>query len=150
MAILSHHGRPVPLQDLQRHKHYTIAKKRWWTSDGVRDPFKAVAGLMELARKAFPKAFDSNIPYLPGTPRLQHRFAGMLMLADWLGSHTAFFPIDNGEADRLQLAPRAAKLALATVGLNPCSWQAALAARPWQFSDLFGGHQPYPLQRSLD
>ena len=150
MAILSHHGRPIPLQDLERHKHYNIAKKRWWTRDGKRDPFQAIAELMELARRAFPKAFDSGIPRLPDAPRLQHRFAGMLMLADWLGSHDAFFPIDNGEADRLQMAPSAAKQAISAVGLNPRPWQDALASKPWRFSDYFGGYQPYPLQHSLD
>lgn len=118
-AILSHHGRPIYENGLgTAAQNYYRAKKQWWVSDGQRDPFHALAKLMELAHRAFPAAFAEDVPPIPNPPQLQHRFAGLLMLADWLGSHDAFFPIDNGKADRLQLAPDAAIRILKAVGLD--------------------------------
>ncbi len=151
LAILSHHGKPIPSEALGRniHKNYYPAKRYWWSSDGQRDPFHAIAELMETARKAFPAAFAEDVPPLPASPRLQHRFAGLLMLADWLGSHNAFFPIDNGEADRLQLAPEAAKQILKAVGLDARAKQYALRGQAWQFEPLFN-FPPHPLQQALD
>jgi len=151
MAILSHHGKPISFQDLGRnnHKNYFPAKKYWWTSDGQRDPFHAIAELMEMARKAFPAAFVDDVLPIPHSSRLQHRFAGLLMLADWLGSHDTFFPIDNGKADRLQLAPDAAVRILKSVGLNVQANQQALQKQLWEFEPLFG-FLPHPLQQALE
>ncbi|MCU7922336.1 MAG: CRISPR-associated helicase Cas3' [Candidatus Thiodiazotropha sp. (ex Dulcina madagascariensis)] len=150
-AILSHHGRPIPYQALERnaHKSYFPAKKHWWRNDGQRDPFEAVAELMTTARQAFPAAFDEDAPPIPGSTQLQHRFAGLLMLADWLGSHDIFFPIDNGKADRPKLAHAAAVRILKTVGLDVQAKQQALEKRSWRFEPLFG-FPPYPLQQTLD
>ena len=151
IAILSHHGRPLSFQDLERnrHKHYFSAKKQWWISDGQRDPLCAIAELMKLAHTAFPAAFAEDIPSIPNPPRLQHRFAGLLMLADWLGSDERFFPIDNGRADRLQLAPDAAARILKVVGLDVCDKQQILQQQAWQFEPLFN-FPPHPLQQALD
>ncbi|MCU7904947.1 MAG: CRISPR-associated helicase Cas3' [Candidatus Thiodiazotropha sp. (ex Epidulcina cf. delphinae)] len=150
-AILSHHGRPIPYQALERNAHnsYFPAKKHWWRSDGQRDPFEAVADLMATARQAFPAAFAENTPPIPDSTYLQHRFAGLLMLADWLGSHDAFFPIDNGKADRPQLAHHAAERILKIVGLDVQAAQQALQKRSWRFEPLFD-FPPYPLQQALD
>jgi CRISPR-associated endonuclease/helicase Cas3 len=149
-AILSHHGRPIHEEGLGTNaQNYYQAKKHWWISDSQRDPFHAIAELMVMARNAFPAAFAEAIPLIPNSPRLQHRFAGLLMLADWLGSHDAFFPIDNGKADRLQLAPNAAARILHAVGLDVQSSQQALQNQSWQFEPLFG-FPPHPLQQALD
>jgi CRISPR-associated endonuclease/helicase Cas3 len=149
-AILSHHGRPIHENGLgTTAQNYYLAKKHWWVSDGRRDPFHAIAEIMEMARKAFPAAFEDNVPPIPNLPRLQHRFAGLLMLADWLGSHDAYFPIDNGKADRLQLAPDAAIRILKAVGLDVQTSQQTLQKQSWQFEPLFG-FPPHPLQQALD
>ena len=149
-VLLSHHGTPLRADDIsQTAQNYYLAKTRWWRPDGERDPFAAIADLMKMARGAFPAAFDPDVPPLPSDPELQHRLAGLLMLADWLGSDERFFPIDNGQADRLALAPSAARHALCTVGLDPTGWQQALA-RAWaSFPDVFG-FRPRPLQVTLD
>ncbi len=150
-AILSHHGKPLPFQSLEQnsHRHYFPAKKQWWRSDGQHDPFQALSELMTLARQTFPAAFTKDPPPLPDSPRLQHRFAGLLMLADWLGSDDRFFPIDNGRADRRQLAPTAAARILRAVGLDIQSHQQALQQQSWPFKPLFG-FSPHPLQQALD
>jgi CRISPR-associated endonuclease/helicase Cas3 len=149
-AILSHHGRPIHENGMgTTAQNYYRAKKHWWISGGQRDSFHAIAGLMAMAKKAFPAAFAKDVPPIPNLPRLQHRFAGLLMLADWLGSHNAFFPIDNGKSDRLQLAPNAATRILKAVGLDVQSSQQALQEQSWQFEPLFG-FPPYPLQQALD
>ena len=151
IAILSHHGRPISFEALGRniYKHYYPAKKRWWVSDGQRDPFHAIAELIEVAHKSFPAAFTGVVPPIPNSTQLQHRFAGLLMLADWLGSHDGFFPIDNGNTDRLQLAPDAATRILQTVGLDARDNQQALRQQAWQFAPLFG-FSPRPLQQALN
>ena len=149
-AILSHHGRPIHENGLgTAAQNYHRAKKHWWVSDGQRDPFHAITELMEAAHKAFPAAFAEDVPPIPNPPRLQHRFAGLLMLADWLGSHDTFFPINNGSADRLQLAPDAAARILKVVGLDVRDNQQALQKQSWQFDSLFG-FPPHPLQQALD
>ena len=149
-TILSHHGRPIHENGLgTAAQNYRRAKKYWWVSDGQRDPFHAIAKLMEVARKAFPAAFAGDVPPIPNPPQLQHRFAGLLMLADWLGSHDAYFPIDNGRANRLKLAPDTAARILRDVGLDVRANQQSLQKQSWQFRPLFG-FQPRPLQQALD
>jgi CRISPR-associated endonuclease/helicase Cas3 len=149
-ATLSHHGRPIHENGLgTTAQNYHRAKKHWWVSDGQRDPFHTIAEIMKMARIAFPAAFAEDVPPMPNLPRLQHRFAGLLMLADWLGSHDVFFPIDNGKADRLQLAPDAATRILKAVGLDVQSSQQALQKQSWQFEPLFG-FPPHPIQQALD
>lgn len=149
-AILSHHGRPIHEDGLSTAaQNYHRAKKYWWVNDGQRDPFRAIAELMTMARMTFPAAFAKEVPPIPNSPRLQHRFAGLLMLADWLGSHDAFFPIDNGKTERRQLAPDAAIRILKAVGLDVQTHQQALQAQSWRFEPLFG-FPPHPIQQALD
>ncbi|CAM3537006.1 CRISPR-associated helicase/endonuclease Cas3 [Hydrogenibacillus schlegelii] len=91
-AILSHHGRPVKFggkdEDRRRSLH-------GWTPGPEGDPFAAIRELVAWARGVFPLAFqeDPERLTLPDSPAFVHRFAGLLMLADWLGSHEHWFPI---------------------------------------------------------
>jgi CRISPR-associated endonuclease/helicase Cas3 len=149
-AILSHHGRPLHENMMGTDaQHFHYAQKYWWVSNDQHDPFNAIRELITTARQAFPHAFTTDVPPIPNTTQLQHRFAGLLMLADWLGSHDNFFPIDNGKADRTQLAPEAAKQILKSVGLDARDKQQALRTQAWQFESLFN-FTPYPLQQTLD
>ncbi|HET9701033.1 MAG TPA: CRISPR-associated endonuclease Cas3'' [Burkholderiales bacterium] len=91
LASWSHHGKPVRFDPDDR----TGDSRRWWQPDGNRDPFQAIAELTAAAREAFPAAFAENVPPIPGVTRLQHRVAGLVMLADWAGSHQAFFPLER-------------------------------------------------------
>src|SRR5690606_10045069 len=83
---------PVCFQG-ERNPGYWLSRNEWWRPKGARDPMAAVAEVVRWANEAFPDAFEGHGDPLPGRPALQHRFAGLLMLADWIGSHPAWFPV---------------------------------------------------------
>jgi len=142
LAAWSHHGTPVHFDPTIRTNDYA---RHWRPRDG-RDPFVGIAELLQAARHTYPGAFAPNLAPLPERPALQHRFAGLVMLADWLGSHDSFFPIDRADAfDR----PHAAERAVRGVGLDAGAARLDLAGRPADFSRRFG-FPPHPLQASLD
>jgi CRISPR-associated endonuclease/helicase Cas3 len=43
----------------------------------------------------FPKAFEEGGETVPDNPAFIHAFAGLLNLADWIGSDERFFPVSN-------------------------------------------------------
>ncbi|MCB1777911.1 MAG: CRISPR-associated endonuclease Cas3'', partial [Candidatus Competibacteraceae bacterium] len=100
-AALSHHGTPVRFDPSERTGSYHTAKTQWWRPNNGQDPFVAIADLLAIAKRAFPGAFAADGMLLSAPPALQHRFAGLVMLADWLGSHERFFPFDHDTGDRL-------------------------------------------------
>lgn len=142
LAAISHHGRPVSCNDVYATGSDRIA--RWWRPHGDRDPMAGLAALAEAARAAFPAAFVRNGPPMTATPELQQRFAGLVMLADWIGSDTQFFPYRRSQdEDRRALADEAAKRALSGIGLMPP------ASRPLvEFNATFG-FAPNALQALL-
>jgi len=142
LAAWSHHGTPVHFDSAIRTNDYA---KHWRLRDG-RDPFAGIAELLQAARHTYPGAFAPDLVPLPDRPALQHRFAGLVMLADWLGSHDSFFPIDRAaDFDR----PHAACQAVRGVGLDVGSARRDLAGRPADFNHRFG-FTPHPLQASID
>ncbi|WP_339374097.1 CRISPR-associated helicase Cas3', partial [Methylogaea oryzae] len=146
-ASWSHHGAPIKLDPSEQTGNYYPAKTRWWSAAGGRDPMAAIAELLQTARLAFPAAFNDGGKPIPNAAALQHRFAGLVMLADWLGSHQGFFPLDrssDGEITR-QVAQRA----LLAVGLDAAPAQAYLAQHPAAFQQRFG-YAPRPLQAAID
>lgn len=137
----SHHGKPVRLDATDRVGN----SERWWSAKAGRDPFAALAELMGMARRIYPAAFSGSASPLGVLPGLQHRFAGLVMLADWLGSHTGFFPIDRPDGFDTRAA---ARRALNEVGLNSGPVQSWLRERPSGFMERFGW-APYPLQAAI-
>jgi len=148
IAALSHHGRPVRFDSSERTGFYHTAKTQWWRPNNGRDPFAAIADLLAMAKRAFPSAFTADGMPLSAPPVLQHRFAGLVMLADWLGSHESFFPFDRDTGDRLTYASEAACRALRTVGLDARAYQTALSGQAPAFATVFG-FTPHPLQETL-
>jgi CRISPR-associated endonuclease/helicase Cas3 len=149
LAAWSHHGTPQKFDPAdQTGRHYYLAKTKWWQIEGARDPFLAVAELMTTAKDAFPSAFSIGGDPIQSWPRLQHRFAGLLMLADWIGSHRTFFPLDRTCEDALKDSAGRAEAALKKIGLNPLSWQDFLSSHIGSFDELFG-FSPRPLQSEL-
>lgn len=145
VAAISHHGNPVPQHELFEGRLPISCAKYWRAGDGL-DPLAGVHDLLRLARRAFPAAFE-DAPRLDATPALQHRFAGLVMLADWIASDSQHFPYRASEAeDRLALAREAAKRALGRIGLDAERAQADIARRAPSFEDLFS-RPPYPFQR---
>lgn len=143
LASISHHGRPVSYNDYEASGVDRSAKELWSPADGY-DPMAALDDLAIAARRAFPRAFDADVPPIAATPGLQQRFAGLVMLADWIGSDTQFFPYrQSEEEDRLAFAARAAERALRAIGLIPPE-----SRRPRPFNAIFG-FSPTPLQAAL-
>lgn len=143
LASVSHHGEPIDIRNVDTHH-----LPRLWQADRERDPMRDMAGLTAEAGKLYPAAFSTPVSPLHCTAPLQHRFAGLVMLADWLGSHAdAFFPYLHGAEDRGAFATRQARKALVTVGLDPRDLHAA-ARNSQSFSQLFG-FEPRGLQKAL-
>ena len=149
IAAWSHHGAPVRFDESDKTRNYYLAKTCWWRTDGKRDPFEEIVNLMTTARKAFPAAFEPSVSPLPHAPQLQHRFAGLLMLSDWIGSHQTFFPVDRRKDNPIEFSHRAAQKALEAIGLVSTPYQVDLSARSGGFLEWFG-FQPRPLQAVID
>lgn len=142
LASLSHHGRPVSESDYQ-HSGVERKARHWWTASGGYDPLAALDALAATVRGAFPLAFGGAAP-IDASPALQQRFAGLVMLADWIGSDTQFFPYrQSDDEDRLAFARTAAERALRAIGLVPPE-----PRRPRPFASVFP-FPPTPLQAAL-
>lgn len=143
LASLSHHGRPVSWNDYHASGAERVAEK-WWTSADGYDPLAALTALAQAARAAFPTAFTADVPPIEATPAMQQRFAGLVMLADWIGSDMQFFPFHTPTGkDRAGFAREAAARALRSIGLVPPTPR---AAKPF---DAVFGFAPTPLQDLL-
>jgi CRISPR-associated endonuclease/helicase Cas3 len=137
-AVFAHHGRPWNTDSTANHY-------RHWVPDEAYDPIAALKIMGDHLIKWFPDAFETARP-LPELPAFQHAFAGLLMLADWLGSDEEFFPYSNGSTDdRMELARPRAKQALQDVGLTVNTLRSATRAGRDDFATLFG-FPPRPLQ----
>lgn len=144
LASLSHHGRPVSESDYGRNEAVKRKAREWWTASGGYDPLAALDALAATVREAFPQAFQGEAAPIDATPALQQRFAGLVMLADWIGSDTQFFPYrQSPEEDRLALARAAAQRAIKRIGLMP---PARREPRPFEATFAF---RPTPLQAAL-
>jgi CRISPR-associated endonuclease/helicase Cas3 len=143
VAAFSHHGTPIPLEE-------NIGSASLWPTR------KDAAGwrfLKELGKQIplwFPEAFAPEAPSLPVAPILEHLFAGLVMLADWLGSDTRFFPIAREKRDltTIDFSRRQAATAVRSVGLDTAAWRAAVTVPP-RFERQFE-FQPNELQRAVD
>lgn len=134
-AAFAHHGRPVACDGL--------SPAAEWQPRGGYDPVLAAAALGVHCRTRFPLAFGPG-PALPDTPELQHLFAGLVALADQIGSREDFFPIDR------TATATAASEVLSRIGVDVSNLRSSLtgAAPP----ALFGWRddiQPHPIQKQL-
>lgn len=146
IAALSHHGRPVLFQGSQG-QTFLQARDQWWTRHHNIDPFDGVRQVLDWARKSFPRAFIPGHGTLPPDPAFQHRFAGLLMLADWLGSHSAWFPIGpESFSHRYELDTTRIPTLLRVTGLDPTVPRAWARQQDIGFKSLFG-MEPRPIQK---
>jgi CRISPR-associated endonuclease/helicase Cas3 len=147
IAAWSHHGQPQSFDPAIRAGMAALAK--WWKPDQQRDPLAAIAELLDAAKKAYPLAFENGGKAIPSRPRLQHRFAGLVMLSDWLGSHQAYFTLERPDTFPILQAREDARHAVKAVGLDVRAWQTALVDTPSAFTERFG-FPPRSLQQVLD
>ena len=147
LAAISHHGRPAFTMDDGVSLYRETAAKFWEPNKGLK-PMDGLRELFEAVRKVFPAAFEDAVEPIPVTQTFQHRFAGLVMLADWLGSHSeVFFPFRH-TGNRVDWSRIQAKRALKAVGLDVGASLEYLTCQHLDFYFLFG-FPPFPLQARL-
>ena len=131
VASIGHHGKPTSC-------HGRGVRPELWRRDSDLDPFAGMAELVALGTRWFPEAFDDGAGHLPSSSEFQHAFAGLVMLADWLGSdrHDSFFPFATTNADRMAFARGRARDALRHVGLDVGVPRRSLGSSPPSFSSV--------------
>ena len=147
LAIWSHHGRPLRFDGGLAGKTQSWA--RYWRPYQGKSPISAVADLVDQAKRTFPTAFQPGGPSLPNTTRFQHLFAGLVMLADWLGSHPHWFHIERIDpAERLEHDRDTVPCLLRVVGLDAQPLRPVLQNGPKDFERRFP-FSPHPLQQAI-
>jgi CRISPR-associated endonuclease/helicase Cas3 len=146
LASISHHGRPV-VADSSREVWEPVHSG----SDLVYDPANAITAMGQQIQVLFPQAFLSPAPTLPDSPAFAHLFAGLVQLADWLGSDTrpGFFPYSKPGEQRAETAAGRARHALRVVGMSVGEASARLSRLPCEFSRAFGVPEPRPMQAAM-
>lgn len=136
-AVFAHHGRPWKVKPSRDH----------WRVIAGSDPIADLAPMRASLERWFAPAFLAAAA-LRDTPEFDHTFAGLLMLADWLGSDTQFFPFANGaDPDRMLTSRRAADAALRAVGLAVEDRRQVVRVRQPDFATLFAVPTPRPIQQ---
>jgi CRISPR-associated endonuclease/helicase Cas3 len=137
LAAISHHGRPASQEQAWQ-------PVLWRPSQG-RDPKAGIERLAVCCRTWFPVAFTAG-PSLPQAPEFQHAFAGLVMLADWIGSDRAVFTFSDEDGDRADFARCKASELVAALHLDLESARASLHGRAVDIAALLHPHLPRPLQ----
>jgi CRISPR-associated endonuclease/helicase Cas3 len=137
-AVFAHHGRPWRTEALP-------PCHQFWERGPEGDPVADLQPMRDALDRWFRVAFE-EAPLLPTAPAFHHHFAGLLMLADWLGSDERFFSFANGtDPDRLSFARDQSTKALATVGLGVEHSRTALP-QTLSFQSAFSIEKPRPIQ----
>lgn len=136
LAMLAHHGRPVVPDDRDA---------RHWNPSERYDPLEQLGKLLERARLFFPDGWSEGAGALP--PRAISLYAGLLTLADWIGSSAERFAIDGltGEARR-QRSRAIANEAVRRLGLTE---DIELRDRAGVSFEQAFGFEPRGLQQAL-
>ena len=150
-ASISHHGRPVAELN-------NPSRRMWDAVDGVSggelvyDPLTAVADIGSLCRQLYPDAFNATSTELPSSAAFVHLFAGLVQLADWLGSDTrkGFFPYSHPGENRRLTAPGRAAHAVRVIGLDPALHRLAIVDKMPDFAQVFCVPTPRPMQTAMD
>jgi CRISPR-associated endonuclease/helicase Cas3 len=141
-ASISHHGRPI--------KDTPGSSVIFWkTQAATYDPAVVLKSLADCGLALYPLAFQSGGDDLPDMPAFSHLFAGLVQLADWLGSDRRFFEFSGPGEDRAESAPRLADKAITTLGLDAEDWRKRLTASPPDFAKVSGGFPPHPIQSAM-
>lgn len=146
-ASISHHGRPLGVSP---GKEAECIWKPVLDKAGVvlYDPAATLASMGDRLKQSYPLAFSESQKPLPDHPAFVHLFAGLVQLADWLGSDTreGFFPYTVPGEDRTQTAAVRATYAVRTIGLDVNNWRNELCGEPPTFSAAFDVPQARPMQ----
>jgi CRISPR-associated endonuclease/helicase Cas3 len=141
-AILAHHGSlPATAPPNPR---------IWAASDGY-DPVSACADLVDAIVAWFPDALGAARPNW--SPAFQHAFAGLVMLADWIGSDARHFRMPAGDVPdgvaRFAWAVPVAERLLEARAIVPRHARAVVAGLAWECRTLTGHAVPSPAQAAM-
>ena len=148
-ASISHHGRPVEESN-------QVDTKIWRpvinAGQVVYDPHATLRAMGQCLKDWFGSAFEVGSA-LPDSPQFAHLFAGLVQLADWLGSDTYFFPFTQPGEERNQWVWQRAREAVQSLGLDATVWREALPCLP-DFSKVFRDSasrplRPHPIQAKM-
>jgi CRISPR-associated endonuclease/helicase Cas3 len=150
-ASISHHGRPVRdigFQNVAALWHPVLSE----AGETLYRPADVVADMGRRVQQLFPLAFDDtgHVP-LPDAPAFGHLFAGLVQLADWLGSDTRahFFPYSQPGEDRAITAANGAQYAVRAIGLDTTDARSVFTSRAPTFTDAFEVSAPRPMQSEV-
>ena len=144
LAALSHHGRPAELPNRTGKGPAEI----WTPSVGFGyDPVAAAKTLRECVEQWIPRAFQTG-SHLPESNAFHHLFAGLVALADQIGSNTEFFGfVRKLDASYMDHAREIAEQAVDQLRFQRSSWPAL--ATSTRFQDLFDHPEPRPIQQAV-
>lgn len=123
-CMCGHHGSfPAIIDESLRNLTVAARCARLWDTtlpSGLSsfDGLKIIADYLQLW---FPAAFDASAPPLPEAASVHHLFAGLLIMADWIGSDENFFPYaqpDDPLESYIDTARKHAAQALRTMRLD--------------------------------
>ncbi|WP_020373820.1 CRISPR-associated helicase/endonuclease Cas3 [Sulfobacillus thermosulfidooxidans] len=143
MVTFSHHGSPLFFQGGMSGT-FLLARDQWWRPSDHYDPFWEISTVVSWLQQAFPRAFDSHAAPIPDSAPFEHRVAGLVTLADWIGSHSEWFPLKRVEfAERYKEDRANIPAILRTIGLDVSRLRPLLTLST--FSERFG-MDPRPMQ----
>ncbi|MBI5526702.1 MAG: CRISPR-associated endonuclease Cas3'' [Deltaproteobacteria bacterium] len=112
VTALAHHGQPKSVDAMAGSHQITP-----WKPRGGLDPIDGLRCLVAACQRWFPSAFVGGTP-LPDSSSLEHSFAGLVTLADWIGSDPVFFPFSSDISDRMEFARRQARQIVSKMSLE--------------------------------
>ena len=150
LATISHHGRPWA--DVPRN----VLLDGLWQGSDSRDPLAEIRRIGACAaRWSGLSSHEANVQ-LPRNPEFTHVYAGLLTLADWIGSTRAAYPFspeaDDDPDTYWDTARRLADAACLRIGTIPsarCDVAPGAGLLEQLFPQVFPRFEPTPLQRHV-
>ena len=139
LAAVSHHGEPISVQSLTN-GNALLSHATWSVPIAGYDPLNGLKQLRDTARSLWPSAFADVAPMPAPSQPLIHAFAGVVSLADWIGSNTDHFAFDLGPHDkgRWPCSRAAAQKALRDMRIDLEAARLDLRTRSADFFGIFG------------
>lgn len=140
LAAVSHHGEPLTLDELRGASGVFTT---WLIEIDGYVPLDGLRRLGSVARELWPAAFKDPTPSPVPTSALVHAFAGLVSLADWIGSNAdkegLYFPYDLGPDDenRWPIAEARARDVLRRMRIDVEDIRSDLQRRSPRFEDVF-------------
>lgn len=143
-ASVAHHGRPINTAP-----DWRGGARIHWMPQGGYDPGAQLAHIGVAVQAFAPEAFRTDGTPLPNSARFGHYFAGLVQLADWLGSDVRHFPFSEAGEDRITTSRRLARAAVQALGLDAENYRRDLIVAAPDFAAVFSGALAYPAQSAM-